>query len=306
MNIDHLKYVLEVEKCGSISKAAKNLYLNQPYLSKVISEVENELNIKIFERSNKGIETTYEGREALSRMTHIVNEMNALEHLYDSDQATFRFSVAVPIATYISHAFDNFIQTCMPAKSAADIIYHETNSSETIDLISEAECNLGIIRTFDFDKDYYRHLLEFKNLSSYTLCDFDCVVLMSKYSPLAGKAFIQKGDFKGMTALRHGDARLPRHTTSYLDDIYKSAGVNHSIRVFERASEFELLNALHKAFMFVSPMPDEILKRYDLITKHTSPTLLKAQDIVVYRKGYTLSREDTQFIEYLRNEIRQF
>ena len=50
MNIDHLKYVLEVEKCGSISKAAKNLYLNQPYLSKVISEVEGELNIKIFER----------------------------------------------------------------------------------------------------------------------------------------------------------------------------------------------------------------------------------------------------------------
>ena len=306
MNIDHLKYVLEVEKCGSISKAAKNLYLNQPYLSKVISEVEGELNIKIFERSNKGIETTYEGREVLSRITHIVNEMNALEHLYDSDQAMVRFSVALPTASYIASAFDNFIQTCIHTKSSADIIYHETDPADAIELVSNAECNLGIVRMFNFDKDYYQHLLEFKNLSSYTLCDFDSVVLMSKNSPLANKTFIEKKDLEGLIAIRHGDIRLPRHTTSFLDDLYKSAGVNQIIKVYERASEFEILTALRKAFMFVSPMPEATLKRYNLVTKHTSPTLLKGRDILIYRRGYTLSREDTQFIEYLRNEIRQF
>ena len=55
MNLQHLKYALEVEKTGSISKAAENLYINQPHLSKSIRELEANIGISIFDRTSKGV-----------------------------------------------------------------------------------------------------------------------------------------------------------------------------------------------------------------------------------------------------------
>lgn len=58
MNLLHLKYICEVAKCGSISKAAHNLYMNQPRLSKIIRDLENDMNLKIFERTSQGVTPT--------------------------------------------------------------------------------------------------------------------------------------------------------------------------------------------------------------------------------------------------------
>ena len=74
MNFLHLKYLIEVEKYESISKAAQHLYINQPRLSKIIKEIEEEANIKIFERHNKGVVPTTKGREFLSQAKKIVKK----------------------------------------------------------------------------------------------------------------------------------------------------------------------------------------------------------------------------------------
>ena len=63
MKIEHLKYALEVEKTGLISKAAENLYLNQPHLSKAIRELEENVGIKIFNRTPKGVVPTKDGAD---------------------------------------------------------------------------------------------------------------------------------------------------------------------------------------------------------------------------------------------------
>ena len=68
MNFLHLKYLIEVEKYESISKAAQHLYINQPRLSKIIKEIEEEANIKIFERHNKGVVPTTKGRNFYHRL----------------------------------------------------------------------------------------------------------------------------------------------------------------------------------------------------------------------------------------------
>ena len=52
MNLTHLKYALEVEKTGSITKAAENLFMGQPNLSRVIKDLEDETGIRIFSRTS--------------------------------------------------------------------------------------------------------------------------------------------------------------------------------------------------------------------------------------------------------------
>ena len=65
MNFQQLNYVVEISKCGSINKAANKLFLSQSGISTAIRELEEELGIQFFVRSNRGVEFTPDGREFL-------------------------------------------------------------------------------------------------------------------------------------------------------------------------------------------------------------------------------------------------
>ena len=109
MNVLHLKYAVEVAENGSINKAAEALYMNQPNLSKAIKELENSLGITIFSRTAKGMNVTPEGEEFLRHARKILRQIDEMEALYKGGAAAQqRFSISVPRASYISHAFAQF------------------------------------------------------------------------------------------------------------------------------------------------------------------------------------------------------
>jgi len=110
MNFLHLKYLIEVEKYESISKAAQHLYINQPRLSKIIKEIEEEANIKIFERHNKGVVPTTKGREFLSQAKKIVQEVDYLKNMYQDDPHKLNLDICVPRSSYISEAFIEYLK----------------------------------------------------------------------------------------------------------------------------------------------------------------------------------------------------
>ena len=87
MNLQHLKNITEVERAGSVTKAAANLFMGQPNLSKSIKEVENEIGITVFRRSAKGVYPTPEGARFLTRARAVLEEMDKLEALYKQGKA---------------------------------------------------------------------------------------------------------------------------------------------------------------------------------------------------------------------------
>ena len=100
MNLQHLKYMVEVEKVGSITKAAANLFMGQPNLSKAIKEVENEVGIPIFKRSAKGVIPTEKGAEFLEYARAILVQLDKIEGLYKPETTNrISFSIAVPRAS---------------------------------------------------------------------------------------------------------------------------------------------------------------------------------------------------------------
>ena len=86
MNLLHLKYAVEIDCTKSISKAAENLYMGQPNLSRAIKELEENLGIKIFRRTSKGIITTPEGEEFLEYARKITSQVEELENVYKKGQ----------------------------------------------------------------------------------------------------------------------------------------------------------------------------------------------------------------------------
>ena len=81
MNLQQLKYAVEIARVGSISKAAKNLYMGQPNLSKSIKELEAELGQTLFSRTARGVQPTRAGEDFLGYARSILSQVESLSQL---------------------------------------------------------------------------------------------------------------------------------------------------------------------------------------------------------------------------------
>ena len=109
MNILHMKYAVEVARCGSINRAAEILMITQPNVSRAIKELESELGIQIFQRTSKGMILTPDGEGFVCYAQAILKQIDEVEMLYkNGPQQKQKFSIAVPRASYIADAFVKF------------------------------------------------------------------------------------------------------------------------------------------------------------------------------------------------------
>ena len=109
MNVLYLKYALEVAKTGSINKAAENLYMAQPNLSRAIKDLEVSLGISIFDRTSKGMILTREGEVLLRHAEELLRQVDEIENMFRDEQLSkLTFSLVAPRSCYISEAFLQF------------------------------------------------------------------------------------------------------------------------------------------------------------------------------------------------------
>ena len=306
MNISQMKYAVEIEKTLSISKAAENLFMAQPNLSRAIKELEDELGIVIFNRTTKGISITPDGEEFLYMAKAILSQVAEVEDMYKGDRKKKQnLSVCVPRASYISSAFSEFakkISTELPA----EISYKETNSMRAIDTILKDKCNLAIVRyQLNFDR-YFRALFLEKKLKSETIADFSYQLLMSASHPLAQADDISLRDLSNYIEICHADPYVPSLPTVDAKKAELSEFVDKRIYIYERGSQFELLEKVHDTFMWVSPLPDELLTRYNLVVRNCSENVKVYRDVLIYRNDYVLTELDKAFITDVCNAKRLY
>lgn len=296
MNVMHMKYAVEIANTKSISKAAENLYMGQPNLSRAIKELEESLGITIFKRTTKGISVTPEGEEFLQYAKRIISQVEEVEEIYRNGKSKKqRFSVCVPRASYISDAFAEFAKN-IDTSVSAEIFYKETNSMRTINNIVKEDYNLGIIRyQSSFDK-YFTSMFSEKKLMHETITEFSYVLLMSKSHPLADKEKIELKDLADYIEISHADPYVPSLPLIDVKKAELSESVDKHIFVFERGSQFVLLEKVPTTFMWVSPIPDELLEKYSLVQKKCIGNTKVYKDVLIYRKGYKLTELDDAFI----------
>ena len=113
MTFQQLTYVVEVSKCGSINKAAHKLFLSQSGISTAVRELEEELGIKFFVRSNRGVEFTPEGKEFLGYAVSLLEQKQRIESLYGESRSTIapvHFSVSTQRYPFTEDAFLEMLQ----------------------------------------------------------------------------------------------------------------------------------------------------------------------------------------------------
>lgn len=301
MNLIHLKYAVEVAKTGSVSKAAENLYMGQPNLSRAIKELEESLGVTLFKRTTKGIKPTVQGEEFLSYATDILSRVERVEAMYrDSGKTRQQFSISIPRASYIADAFLEFAQT-MDFTREAEIYYKETNAMRAINNLTQENYNLGIIRYQSCFEQYFNSLFRDKGIIGREIAEFPYTVVMSKQHKLAAVEELKFSDLADYVQVAHGDPYVPSMSASDVKKAELFEANDKRLYIFERASQFDLLTSLPGAYMFVSPVPKRILDRYELIQKPCVDDDRKYKDVLIYLKEYHFSELDKRFLEALNN-----
>ncbi|MBQ9756722.1 MAG: LysR family transcriptional regulator [Clostridia bacterium] len=297
MNIMHMKYAVEVANTRSVSKAAENLYTSQPNLSRAIKALENELKIKIFKRSSKGLEVTIDGEEFLLYAKNALAQLKKIESIYENrNEKTLRLSVSVPRASYFSYAFSEFAKG-LDDSASAEIMYKETNSMRTIINVVKEEYDLGIVRYQSaFDK-YFNTLFEEKKLSYKVLNEFSYVMVVSKNNPLAKKERIVAEDLRDATEITHGDPYVPSLPLINVKRAELSEFAKKRIMVFERGVQFTLLEQVPNTFMWVSPLPEDLKEKFNLVELKCDFNTKTYKDVLIHRNKYRLTNLDNKFIE---------
>lgn len=297
MNILHMKYAVEVARIGSISKSAEALFIAQPNLSRCIKELENDLGITIFERSFKGMSLTPEGEEFIRYANKALQQIEAIERMYkDHTPTKQRFSISVPRASYIADAFAQFSRQI--TSDPAEIYYMETNSSRTISNIIQ-DYHLGIIRYASAYDRYFKEILEKKGLRYEVVAEFNYVLIMSRKCAVAEKEHITLEDLNLMIEITHEDPYVPSLPVTTIRKEELAEDVTRRIFLFERGGQFDLLVANPETYMWASPLPQNIIDRYDLIQRRCDDNDRKYKDLLIYREMYHLSTLDKLFIDEL-------
>jgi hypothetical protein len=147
-------------------------------------------------------------------------------------------------------------------------------------------------------------MFEEKNLEHETLTEFSYMLLVSKNSPIADKGRVEPEERADFIEITHGDPYVPSLPMIDVKKAELSEFVDKRIFVFERGSQFELLEKLPSTFMWVSPVPKDILQKYNLVSLSCRASIKVYKDVLIYRKGYRMTDLDRRFVEEVsRSEI---
>lgn len=298
MNLQYLKYAVEVANCGSINKAAEKLYMDQSNLSRCIKELETSLGVTIFARSSRGVKISPEGESFLTCAKSILKQVDTLDNMFRSDFAEKKkFSISVPRASYVGEAFSSFSNS-LPLNGEFEIFYKETNALRAIKNILEADYRLGIIRYAEHYDEYYKEMLDEKGFSYELVTEFRYQPVMNEKSSLASLNEIKFSDLSDKIEIAHADPYVP---SLPLSEVKKEElpDTPRRIFVFERASQFELLSKNPETFMWASPVSEETLSRYGLLQKTCAENEKIYKDVLIYKKDYALTELDKNFITEL-------
>lgn len=305
MNLLHMKYAVEVAKAGSLNKAAQVLLVATPNISRSIKELENDLGITIFERTKAGMNLTPAGEEFLNMANEILAQLDRVEKYYkDGSPHKRKFSISVPRACYISEAFAQFSKEL--GKEPCEIFYKETNSQRTIHNMTNHDYKLGIIRYAENYDKYFKAMLEEKGFGYEIVSEFSYSVMMSAQNSLAQKEDITFDDLRGYIEIAHADPYVPSMPISKVVKEELPDNIDRRIFIFERASQFDLLHDNSETFMWVSPAPQSVLDRYNLVQKKCVDNKKMYKDVLIYRDGYKFSELDNLFITKLCESKRMY
>lgn len=189
MTLAQLRYAITVAEAASMSEAARNLFISQPSLSASIRELEEEVGLELFRRTNRGISLTPEGEEFIGYARQVVEQYSLIESKYlDKEKIKKKFSVSMQHYTFAVNAFVEMVKQF--GMDEYEFAVRETRTCDVIEDVKNFKSEIGILYVNDFNRKVLEKLFQESNLEFHELLNCHIYVYMSKGHPLASKKMI--------------------------------------------------------------------------------------------------------------------
>ena len=303
MNITELRYLVAIMECGSVSAAAKQLYAAQPNVSKALKNLEEEYHIRIFERSSTGMIPTEQGRHFIEQAERVLREVSRLDQSVQEEQARCaELRVIIPHATYASYAAVGYLEQAASLERL-HIHIREGGSMEALDFVLRRGYHLALLRYAVEDDEHYTHYCARRGLKMEPVMEFEYALLTNRDGPLAKHEVRDLAQLDQYLEILHDDFQLPGEDGG--DGVRWHVNPERRIHVYERCSQFSILQRLPTAYMWASPMPRKALEQYHLVLKHCPAQRQRMRDVLVYPDKGRLRAEEQTFVDLLHKQAGQ-
>lgn len=241
MTLQQLKYIIEIAETGSITMAAQRLFIAQPSLSKSVAELEKEMGITLFARSNRGVYLTEEGTKFLSYARQIVEQTELLENEYKSASPPRRaFAVSAQHYAFVVNAFVELVREY--GKNKYEFTLRELKTAEIIEDVRTHRSDIGILFLSNFNREVISHILKNEEIQFVELFTAKPHVFVSKQNPLVEKASVTLEDLKDYPRLTYDQGI--KNSFYFAEELHITAESPKNIIVSDRATLFNLLIGL--------------------------------------------------------------
>lgn len=294
MTLQQLKYALTIADCGSMNEAAKQLFISQPSLSETMKELETEIGLDIFLRSNRGIVITPEGEEFLGYARQVTEQFGLLQSKYIDKKVKEKFSVSTQHYTFAVKAFVETIKQI--GMEQYEFAVHETTTISVIENVKNFKSEIGVLYENDFNEKVLNKMFKENGLEFVELFSCDTFVYLWSGHPLAKQDVITMEELDEYPCLSFDQGK---NNSLYLAEEMKSTyEYRRLIKANDRATLLNLMIGLN-AYTLCSGIICEDLNGDDYKAVPLRETE-KMRIGYIKRKGAKVSHIGELYIEELK------
>lgn len=298
MKLQQLRYVVKVAECGSITEASRRLFVSQPSITASIRDLENEMGVHIFERTNKGVIVSEEGETFLGYARQVLDQADLLEGKYKgTSEQVPHFSVSCQHYSFAVNAFVDVIREFDAARY--DFTLREEQTHEIIEDVAHMKSELGILYLSEHNREVIERMLAANELVFEGLFCATPHVFVCADHPLAGRSSVTLADLEDYPFLSYEQGSY--NSFYYSEELTSTFERRKNIRVRDRATLFNLVMGLN-GYTVCSGVISHELNGPGIISIPLDVDEYMEIGIIT-RKNTTLTRYGQAYIDAIRQHI---
>lgn len=292
MTLAQLRYAITVAGASSMNEAARKLFISQPSLSAAIKELEEEIGVELFKRTNRGISVTLEGEEFIGYARQVVEQYNLIESKYILKENTKKkFGVSMQHYTFAVKAFVEMVKQFGMDEYEFEI--HETKTYDVIEDVKNCKSEIGILYLNDFNKKVLTKLFHESAVEFHELLKCHIYVYLWKGHPLASKEEITLEELEEYPCLSFDQGH--NNSFYFAEEVLSTYDYKRLIKANDRATFLNLMIGLN-GYTLCSGIMCEELNGSDYCA-----IKLKSDEIMtigyIARKGVQVSPLGKKYLE---------
>ncbi len=241
MKLQQLTYAVNVAEYGSVTEAARRLYVSQPSVTSSIRDLEREMGVHIFDRTNKGVVVTEEGETFLGYARQVLDQAELLEGKYKkTSQRVPHFSVSCQHYSFAVNAFVDVIREFDAERY--DFTLREEQTHEIIEDVTHMKSELGVLYLSARNREVIEKTIAANELVFEPLFRAEPHVFVCSEHPLANRASVTIDDMADYPFLSYEQGSY--NSFYYSEELTSTLDRRKNIRVRDRATLFNLLIGL--------------------------------------------------------------